>query len=254
MVKKVKKEFNLWTAEENGKEKTNSSKIIKQSLSTLKQKGRFIVLMQKNYQSGSAILVDFNDQFLTLDKPIDWPGKSKRIRVVFKDEAMVWNYFTAFVVGEGKDTIKTKFPQELFRIQRRSHFRIDMPAGTSALFRTKDASYNNITVGNLSIGGMMFCLADKEFPEGLKDQTEIHDIIINISPQTGQIVSSIDADQEHGECVAIAAGIIVRSFSDEDSGNYCLGAKFILNGPEEEKLLKLVRQRELELLRKGLLD
>lgn len=240
----------VWTTVENGYEKTASRTIIEQVLSIVMQKHRMIVLLSKGYQSGATIFVSIGPQNLVIDRPMDWAGL-KRVRVVFKDDAKVWNHFTVKVTGEGKDTVKTEFPTELFRLQRRAHFRIDAPTGSKASFMLDGELVKDITVGNISIGGMMIFYAKGEAPETIKDQ----DVVIHIEVELAPFVA--DDGEVSGERevlrLEIAQGVCVRSFLDSNGQQYCLGVMFKPRPQEEVKLMQQIRQLELEELRKGIL-
>jgi len=229
-----------WIPVDNGCENTDSPRFIKQAISSLK----FIILLHKDYQSGNTILVSADNNSLTIDRPRDWPGRRKKIKVIYRDEAKVWNYFITEVIAEYKDTLKTTFPTQLFRLQRRAHFRIAMPASCTASFRRKNDKFSNIMVNDISIGGMSIWLRDTEDTAGLEEEDALADIIINLSDSQG--------DDGGDDSVAIAQGLIVRAFT-MDNGQKCLGIQFHLQGNEEQRLMHFVRQNELAALRKGML-
>lgn len=250
-----KKGSSGWIVLENGHEKTDSYDLIKQTLAQLKQKHTFIVLLQKGYQSASTVLISFDNQSLIIDKPVDWPDL-KNIRVVFKDETKVWNYFTVSIAEAAQDTLKTDFPIELFRQQRREHFRVSVPANITGTFLHNKKEYKNVVIGNLSIGGVMFCLPASAHSLAFNELETITNISMNIPtlksnagkksfPYTGP-------GQDEG--LVISKGIVVRSFYDKAQKKICLGLKFHLRPKEEETLLQYIRQLELEELRKGIMQ
>ena len=239
----------VWTTEENGYEKTDSQKIIQQVLSVVMQKRRVVILMAKGYQSGATVFVSIDPNGFTIDKPMDWP-KLKKVRVVFKDEAKVWNHFTVSVSGEGKDTVKTTFPTELFRLQRRSHFRIEVASASRVSFLRKNGPVKDISVGNISIGGLMLCFNKGDQPEKIKNQEVIAYIEIELPPTAG----AKDSALKEAEVLHISKGVCVRDFEDKEAKKYCLGVRFEPKPNEEMKLMQYVRQLELEELRKGILS
>lgn len=253
MVKSTKHNSpSYWVAGDNGYEKNSSADVIRKTLTITKKKRKFIVLLHKGYQSGSTVIVEIGKDFLTIDKPVDWPGLDK-IRVVFKDEAQVWNYFAVHVVSDTEDTVKTEFPTELFRLQRRAHFRINLPNGSVASFLKNDQEFKNVMVGNLSIGGMMFCLSSGEPPGDLKDQDEINGIVLKIPKEEKKGVAAL-SEGDLFDFLSVGKGMIVRSFVDSDTVKYCMGVQFDLRAGEEERMQQYVRKRELETLRKGILS
>nr|MBF0221518.1 PilZ domain-containing protein [Desulfobulbaceae bacterium] len=238
----------VWTTEENGYERTNSPEIIKRTLSVVMQKRRVLVLLAKGYQSGMTVFVSFDAETLTIDKPMDWP-ELKNVRVAFKDEAKVWNHFTVSIVKVGKDTVKTKFPTELFRLQRRAHFRIEVPSSSRVSFVRSSGPVTDVVLVNISAGGLMMCFAKGEGPEKIKDQEVITGIEIELHPLPGDE----GADQKGVEALHISQGVCVRSFEEKDQQKFCVGVSFEPRPNEEMKLMQCIRQLELEELRKGVM-
>jgi len=230
-----------WTTASNGYEKTGSPELIERTIRSIMEKHRFVVLMHKGYQSGNVVIVDIGPGGVVIDKPVDWPGVSRKIRVLFRDEANVWNYFTVTVRAETKDTVKTDFPTELFRLQRRAHFRVPVPAGTTAAFSMGGRRHEGLAVGNLSVGGMLACVPAADKPAGVKEQARIENIVLAIPGD----------DKEGGRELAVRRGLIVRAFTDEEREQVCFGVRFSPAPREEELLLQYVRNSELEALRKG---
>lgn len=238
------KTLGVWTTEENGYEKTDSHEIIKRVVSVVMKKRRVVVLLAKGYQSGMTVFVSIDPETLTIDKPMDWPGL-KSVRVAFKDESKVWNHFTVPIIKEGKDTVKTKFPTELFRLQRRAHFRIEVPASSRVSFMRKNGPVADVVLGNISTGGLMMCFAEEDKPENIKEQEAITDIVIDLRPLVE------DAGQKEVELLHISKGVCVRSFAEKEGRKFCLGVRFEPRPNEEMKLMQCIRQLELEELRKG---
>ena len=237
----------LWVLGEGDSEITKSSKIIRKSLARLKAKRGFVVLLHKGYQSGNTIIVGFDEKYLYIDKPLDWPGLSSKIRMVFKDEAKVWNHFTVRVVGVSKDTLKTIFPSELFRLQRRANFRINVLRGSTASFSRKGESYRNADIINISAGGVLLSLDHKSPIVGNHSDDSIQDI-------TMEIVTGEDGTGGQDELLTVAKGRVVREVFDQENRRLQLGVEFFVNAKEEKALLKYVRHRELEILRKGIAE
>ncbi len=245
MAAKKNKNIGHWIPGEEGYDTTKSLEIIKVALANIKKKRMFVVLLQKGYQSGSTIIVDFDDKHLLIDKPMDWPGSNFSVRVVFKDEAMVWNHFTVKVVGVYKDTLKTIFPTELFRLQRRSHFRINVPRGSEASFGRKDWRYTDGAMVDISVGGMLLRFDRlKPIVDGHSNDKISH-IVLTILPGPGE-------PSDEAVALVVEEGRIVREMFDQQSKCLMVGVKFSLKVNEEKDLMQYVRQRELALLRKGL--
>ncbi|MFW8602187.1 flagellar brake protein [Desulfobacterota bacterium M19] len=222
-------------------EEINSSQHILRALTDIKKQHKFIILQHKGYQSGSTALVEPRTDFLLIDRPLDWPGVSKKIRVLYRDNTNVWCYFNTTLLGSSQDTLKTSFPTELFRMQRRAHFRIAMSSQCKVSFKNHDIEFIEARINDLSVGGMSICLLGLNNVELLKQGDKVVDINIRIAP---------DGKAEQGGELEIKEGGIVRFFNTED-GRRCMGVEFYAQGREGNRLMQFVRSRELAALRKG---
>jgi len=236
-----------WTTVENGYEKTASQELIKLTLSRVMEKRRFVNLLSRDYQSGATVFVSIGPKTLTIDKPMEWPDL-KKVRIAFKDDAKVWNHFTVSVVGEGKDTVKTKFPTELFRLQRRANFRVELPSGSKASFVMENGeSVEDVAVSNISLGGLMMCFA-KDDKHNIRDQEVISKIKVKFQAPV-KVAGNIE---KKIEVFNVEKGVCVRSFTDDKGETNCLGVKFEPRPNEEMQLMQFIRQLECNVLRKGL--
>lgn len=229
-----------WQPEESGYDVTNSPEIISQTLTMLQQKRMFLILLHKGYQSGGTILIDHNGQQLQIDKPMDWPGSEKTIRVAFKDAAKLWNHFTVKVLGVKDDILLTSRPTKLYRLQRRAHFRVSAPDNSTASFSHKNDRFYDLQLIDISAGGMQAC-SKKRLPiTGKGDQAT--NIILYLPPTPDIAETTLE----------ILEGQVVRVLRSEELRAYSYGVIFKCSQFEEELLLKYVRQRELEILRSGI--
>ncbi len=222
-------------------EEINSPQHILRALTAIKKQHKFIILQHKGYQSGSTALVEPRAEFLLIDRPLDWPGVSKKIRVLYRDNTNVWCYFNTTLLSSSQDTLKTSFPTELFRMQRRAHFRIIMSSQCKVSFKNHDVDFLEARINDLSVGGMSVCLLGLDNVELLKQGDKVVDINIRIAP---------DGKAEQGGELMVKEGGIVRFFNTAD-GRRCMGVEFHAQGREGNRLMQFVRSRELAALRKG---
>ncbi len=222
-------------------EEINSPQHILRVLTDIKKQHKFIILQHKGYQSGSTALVEPRADFLLIDRPLDWPGVSKKIRVLYRDNTNVWCYFNTILLNSSQDTLKTSFPTELFRMQRRAHFRIVMSSLCKVSFKNNDTDFLEARINDLSVGGMSICLLGLDNVELLKQGDNVVDISIRFAPEG-------KAEQE--DELEIKEGGIVRFFNTED-GRRCMGVEFHVQDWEGNRLMQFVRSRELAALRKG---
>lgn len=232
-------------ADESGYETNNSATVIKATLSHIKKTRIFVALLQKDYQSGNTIIISFDSNHLIIDKPRDWPNHLTWIRVVFKDDFKLWHHFTVKIVKASEDTLKTTFPTELFRLQRRAHFRIPVPTKSKASFTLSDTPYDDEALVDISVGGMKIFLENQDHL--LKEKTGIS--INNIEIKFSQ---NQDEDKEKNLPLTIRKGEVVRETFNKELNFLEIGVQFSPAIPEEKSLLQYVRQRELEILRKGI--
>lgn len=238
--------YSGWVDHDAGYEYTRAPSIIQHTLKWLRDKKRFITLLHKGYQSGGTLLVSFNEHQLLIDRPKDWPGTHTHVRVVFRNSAKLWCHFTSSVASLTPDNLYLQFPQELFMLQRRAHFRVVLPEGSKATFM-----YNRkkckLNMKDISVGGMLlFGRPDKDLPA---KGYSIKDIAISI-PSDDAV-----AGAEGGTLrFKIKTGDIVRTFMNEKLHQFFLAVQFYPARPEEERIMKYIRQRELAILRKGVQD
>jgi c-di-GMP-binding flagellar brake protein YcgR len=241
-MKKQKNVSGRWLEAENGHECSSDSTFIIQTLKEIKKSHKFVILLHKGYQSGNTVIASVDNKNLSIGCPADWPGTAKKIRVLFRDAGRVWNYFTAPIISKSKDTLKISFPTELFRMQRRAYYRVQMSSECKASFVCHGDQFENLTVNDLSVGGMLFCLPHVGSGVSFNDAESLTQIVITVPDG--------ENDDDGFLNIAVSQGFVARSFELEN-GAKCLGIKFNLQGTEEKELLKFVRQNELASLRKG---
>jgi c-di-GMP-binding flagellar brake protein YcgR len=189
------------------------------------------------------VLLDFDDSLLQIDRPQDWPGTHFLVYILFKDDTQVWNRLKAEVKEISRDTLYLEFPRRLVRLQRRSNYRVEPPRGSTARFILKGKEYSAQKIMDISADGMRITPPGKGTVFAQADELSA----INLSfPGEGAGFST-------GTAIVINRGAIVRVARD-DHYNFCYGVHFYLDHSEEISLLQYVRQRERELLRRGLAD
>ncbi len=236
-----------WVTMEGGYETTKSPVIIRNTMEYL-QKGRILInLLRKGYQSGGTILYSSTSTSLLIDKPKDWPHDTSKIRVVFRNESKVWMHFLTTVRAVGKDSLKCDPPTSLFMLQRRMHYRVETPQGSRLT-----CSYNNeecsFAIKDISAGGLLiFAKFNYGIPEA---GNHLSKLLITIPCDE----DSCDAEDGMWQ-MKFKEGDIVREFIQEQPIIlFSYGVRFYPTSQEEEQILRYVRQRELEVLRKGLTD
>lgn len=232
-----------WVAHQAGYDYTRSGHIISHTLNWLREKRVFVSVLHKGYQSGGTIIVEADHQKIVVDKPKDWPATHTSFRVIFRNAAKLWSHFNGVLLSSSANALILKLPEELFILQRRQHYRINLPEGSTAtfLYNQKKCKLN---MQDLSAGGMLLCAKNP------KDLPQLHhtikDIIITIPSDDAA------AGADNGtHRFKIKEGEIVRSFADSRFRRFYLGVSFSPGRTEEERIMKYIRQRELAQLRKG---
>lgn len=233
-----------WVSTENGYEVTRSKDIINYTISRLKQERVMLTLLQKNYQSGNTMLIDYDAEQILIDKPVDWPRGITQIRAVFRDNAKLWHHFTLVVTSVDKDTLYAKWPTELFLLQRRCHYRIEVPRGGQVAFTYEGQKMRGFFLEDVSAGGMLIFTNLKRNIILFKNKI-LTDISLALLVHEGD-------SQDRAYKLLIKEGEVMRGFRNEEACLIYFGIKFTPNHAEEEALLKYVRQRELAIIRKGM--
>jgi len=238
----MKKTFSLpgWQASDADYERSVSSELINRAITRLVNGHLSIFLTSKDYQSGPAILIGANDQGLLIDKPRDWRS-CRKVRLLFKDEARLTNHFDVRILAESTDTLQSSLPGEIFRLQRRASYRVDVPRGCHVSFLSDNNLHTGLTVKNISALGMLFF---SKKPMALP-RTGIQDIALSFPAGEGEDILA-------GRQQKVSQGKIVRTFLDRQLGIVHYGVAFRSERKEEDELTRYIRQRERELLLKGL--
>jgi len=229
-----------WTILENGAQATETPELIRMSLDRLRKNREMVTLAHRGYESAKTIIVSYDDEKLEIDKPVDWPGSQGKILILFKDEKLIWNHVQVRILQTTAASIFTGFPTRLVRIQRRDNYRVDAPHGSTAMFVHKDIPHKGLEVVNISVTGVLI-RGDRNLPiakdDGLFDLT--------------LFFPGVESGLIDGASIVIRQAKVVRTCRD-DNKKYCYGVFFHFAAGEEKVLLQYVRQRERELLRRGL--
>jgi c-di-GMP-binding flagellar brake protein YcgR len=226
-----------WISQDAGYELTASPAIIQSLLATLKKERNFITLFHEGYQSFGTMLVDVTDTECKIDKPKDWPGTHTKIRVSFKNKAKIAHHFYSRITSTTRNHLYLNLPKELYKLQRRSNYRVELPKGSFATFmyNGKKCKFN---VKDISLSGMLFYTKNTEaVSEHVK---EIEAISVKTPFQDDGDIS-----------ITVKNGEIVRTTYNKRHKIYFHGVRYFPTGPEEEQILKFIRKRELQILRKG---
>lgn len=242
LKEKKKRIHQHWTGDDSGYEKTRSTPVINHLLKHLKNQRTPLTIVTDGYQAGPTVLIEITDEKLVLDKPAGWPGKATvksrknhQLRVIFRDAARKWNHFDVKVVGNDLDTLYLSVPQTLYRLERRAHYRVSVPSGSSISFSYENARYEKGILNDISAGGMLVSIPDKIQVE---------------SKQLKDIDITLPTPEDDIQNIHIGRGEIVRYKHDMVSKRAAIGVAFEVTGKEEEVLLHIVRQQELSLLQK----
>ncbi|MBU0673872.1 MAG: PilZ domain-containing protein [Proteobacteria bacterium] len=223
-----------WVHDELGYQRTRSPVIIRQSLIALKQQRVFLSLAQKGYQSGNTVLVDFDQDKLIIDRPLDLPKNiTGSLIVQFRDKGNLQNRYQVRILSLTADSIITTLPQDFFQLQRRRQYRVGLPAGNVVSFTLEGEPCSGFFAKDISAGGML--IGHK------KRQLEVNDRLENLV---------LEGIGRKGEALCISISQVVRIFQAEEIKRYFAGLLFSPTRQEEEALLKFVRKLELEQIRR----
>jgi c-di-GMP-binding flagellar brake protein YcgR len=228
----------VWISQDAGYELTASTAIIKSLLNTLKKERNFITLFHKGYQSFGTMLVDVTDAECKIEKPKDWPGTHTKVRVSFKNKAKVVHHFYTRITSTTRNNLYLDLPKELYKLQRRSNYRVELPKGsyTTFMYNGKKCKFN---VQDISLSGMLFYTKDAEAVS--EHVTQIKAISVSTPFLNDESIS-----------LTVEKGEIVRATFNKRHNIFFYGVRYFPTDPEEENIMKFIRKRELQILRKGI--
>jgi len=226
-----------WVLKDAGYELTTSTAIIQSLLGTLKKERQFITLFHKGYQSFGTTLEKITGTECVIDKPRDWAGTPDKIRVSFKNASKVAHHFYTYVTSTTRNNLHLELPKKMYRLQRRSHYRVDLPTGSSATFmyNGKKCKFN---IQDISSSGMLiYTKIDEEISKYI---TKVESI---------SVLPSLPDDNEFA--LKIEKGEIVRGTYNKRHKIFFYGVHFFPTSREAETIMNFIRKRELLILRKG---
>jgi hypothetical protein len=231
-----------WVATESGYQKTRSPLIIMNSVTSLKKARCFLTLTRKGYFSGNTILVDYSAKHLVIDRPLDWPPQQGGLIFIrFQDKAKLLNHYKAKIIKVTHDSIFTEFPVELFQLQRRQYYRVQVPSSNNVSFQFRGSECSGLIAQDISIRGILIFKKSShllEIGDEVNNLTmEIYDPVKN---DTSKISVNLQAQQ----------GEVVRLDRIKEIDQYFAGLKLFPDRKEEKLLQKYIHQRELSDLRK----
>lgn len=230
-----------WMPYGGGYEVTRAPKLIAAKLADLLASKYPMIINYEGYQSGGRILQEIVAGHLVIDRPDDWSGRGKKIRVVFMDRLGLWNHFYVLVRKVTKTSLIVSVPVEYYLLQRRNNFRVPVPLGSLASFFSRNGVLRDLLIGNVSAGGMLVAVPDR-------DMLDLQEPLANISLE---MVRDADVPDSQSVSLSIAQGLVVRAAGPYMLKYFGYGVRFSLSTKEEDSLVRYVRQRELELLRKS---
>ncbi|MDF1614263.1 flagellar brake protein [Desulfurivibrio dismutans] len=230
-----------WVDFGDGVHATRSPQIIQQALDAIIRQHIFCIVVAKGYESGKVVLLEHDDHRIVLDRPTDWPAEMspQPLRVIFKDRGQLWNKFVVDLLEVTEDSLITSMPTKYVRLQRRDNYRVEVPRGSTVLFRHR-GDLKEFGIENISANGGLFVSPSRR-------------INLPVGDMLTDIVMHFPADDKQGVEVRIGEGRVVRS-CDNDRRELCFGVQFLIKNREEKDLMQYVRQREREMLRKGMAD
>ena len=226
-----------WILKDAGYELTTSTAIIQSLLGTLKKERTFITLSHKGYQSFGTILEKITGAGCVIAKPKDWAGTPPKIRVSFKNASKVAHHFYTHITSTTRNNLHLELPKKIYRLQRRSHYRVDLPTGSSATFmyNGKKCKFN---IQDISSSGMLiYTKIDEEISKYI---TKIESI---------SVLPSLDEDKDFS--LTIKKGEIIRRTYNKRHKIFFYGVHFFPTSREAETIMNFIRKRELQILRKG---
>ncbi len=233
-----------WVVKEGGYEETSSPELIGRILTQIVHTRRLLTIIQEGYQSEGTFLEGFSRDRLCVGRPRDFPGNKIKTVVVFRDQYGIRHHFHCRVLSSTAETVYFQFPGKMFRLQRREHYRVDLPPGSTATFLHQEHSCR-FHVQDVSTGGML--LLGKSFQGISKTGNILEEIVLTVP-------SSESEEQEEGNIggtFEIGKGMVMRRTYHQELSLCYLGIRFSGDEHTKKELMTYIRKREIEILRRG---
>lgn len=158
-----------------------------------------------------------------------------RLIFEFFDERRIPFRFEARLCQIGEKEFSTHFPSQLIRLQRREHFRLELPSGCKLQAKAKDLNFT-FAVKDISLGGASVILPKRSF---LDPKQELKEIRLSLF-------------LEENETEVCAESATIRSvYEDRHTGAMSCGLKFENMKTRERQILQdFLRQLERYQIRK----
>lgn len=226
-----------WEIESDNYARIAAPELIEKTLNVIKNDYVMLVVTSLDgHRYGNTILVKFDQETLSIDKPIDFDEKSiARFRIYFQDILGVWSFFEVNTISECAFSLCATYPEDLYRLQRRQYHRVEVPKGTRTVFWEDNQLRDGGVVMDISAAGMLICPGYKD--ERFQENTVINEIAIALPfhPSTKK-----EVDFERMELPVIRKGRIVRSFKDSETDLFCHGVAFESEQETERELARYV--------------
>ncbi|MEN8136012.1 MAG: hypothetical protein ABFS18_10845 [Thermodesulfobacteriota bacterium] len=171
---------------------------------------------------GNTILIRFDGESLSIDKPIDFAGTCPPFfRIYFQDATGRWSFFEVATINDLPFNLCTSFPVILYQLKKRRCHRINVPDITTAVFRHGGNLHGGCLVKNISASGMLLCT--DSIDEKISNRGMVNDIAL-VLPQD-QPSGKVEGEG-HVVLPVVSKGRVVRSFVEKKTDLICLGISF----------------------------
>lgn len=227
-----------WEIKDDHFGRIDSRELIAKSLAVIKKDNVLLVLASLDGRRyGNTILMDFDRDGLTIERPNNFEKSIDRFRIYFKDILGVWSFFQVQTgaVSEDEDALVATFPEAMHCLQTRQYQRVAVPEGTRADFWENDQRRSGGLVKDISAGGMLIYTGstDEQFRLG----TIINDIAITLPAGAAPTRKS---GSPRTALPVIKKGRIVRTFRDRVDNQVCHGVAFEAEGESEGELARYI--------------
>jgi c-di-GMP-binding flagellar brake protein YcgR len=204
-------------------------------LKDLRENAYWVQFAAPEFRSGPTILLKIEKNRLLFDLPRPWNPLLAQARVIYRDREHIMHSFRVKILKTDPEekVVVTTYPKEIFRLERRSFYRISVPEGSEALFKHRK---QELLADVLNISGSGMAILTKK-GNSLIVGEEIEDITLNLMLSTGKPF----------EPIKIARARIVRE-QPRDRGRKLYGVQFLLEREKDrEPIIKYTLKRELEM-------
>ncbi len=234
---------------------TSNRKLIAEEVERIYKKRIWIEMRFPGYKSAPTLIMSVKEDEIELERPSDWNQEQEVVLLQYRAPREPWHSIKTRLKKASGDSLFFYFPEIYAVSERRSYFRVETPAGSTAKIMLKKQSSSTTSrkrarhkffmgiIKDISVGGISI------YPQKMPGV---------ILPASHIFVGPLELDLKINEkktwpLMEIKKAEVVRLSETmlNDKKILEMAFKFHMNRSEEENLVNYIRQRELAIIKSG---